>query len=58
MEKLVQLLENAETLYIDYFNNFTSSERFAEYYKIDEMTANTIINLGRRMNHNEIELNF
>lgn len=35
-------------LYRDYFNNFLSVERFAEYYQINtEAKANRIIELGR-----------
>ena len=35
-------------LYRDYFNNFLSLERFAEYYQIaTEEKAHRVINLGR-----------
>ena len=34
-------------MYLDYFNNFLTVERFAEYYNISEKKADKIINLGR-----------
>ncbi len=54
MEKLTDLLENAESLYLDYFNNFITVQAFAEYYEIDNTTARLIIDLGRRKNHMKI----
>lgn len=34
-------------MYLDYWNNFLTVERFAEYYGIMEDEAITIINKGR-----------
>lgn len=41
-----------EEMYLDYFNNFLTVERFAEHYDIDVETANKIIESGRIVNHN------
>ena len=40
MKKLKQQIEK---MYIDYFNNFLSVYRFAEYYEIDEDQAYRVI---------------
>ncbi len=48
MKKLKQQIEK---MYIDYFNNFLSVYRFAEYYEIDEYQAYRVIEIGRRLNH-------
>lgn len=40
------------TMYVDYFNNFLSVERFAEYYSTTLDSAEFIINKGRELlNH-------
>jgi hypothetical protein len=38
-------------LYLDWFNNFLTIERFAEYYGIRKQTAEYIIRAGRIANH-------
>jgi hypothetical protein len=40
-------------MYLDYFNNFISVERFAEYYNISETFALDIIERGRQINHKQ-----
>ena len=42
---------NKEELYIDYFNNFLTVERFAEYYEMELSEAQAVINEGRKINH-------
>jgi len=37
--------------YVDYFNNFLTVERFAEYYAYHIDTANFVINKGRELNN-------
>jgi hypothetical protein len=37
--------------YLDYFNNFLTIERFAEYYAYPIDTANFVINKGRELNN-------
>ena len=40
-----------ETLYLDWFNNFLTVERFAEYYKMPVAKAQRVIRIGRCLNH-------
>lgn len=41
----------AETLYLDYFNNFLSVACFAEFYGMSEKMAEYVIIQGRKINH-------
>lgn len=50
MKKLKQKIEK---MYLDYFNNFLSIYRFAEYYGIDEDKAYRVIEIGRKLNHSK-----
>jgi len=43
--------ERINEMYLDWFNNFLTIERFAEYYGIREQTAKYIIRAGRIANH-------
>jgi hypothetical protein len=40
-----------EKLYLEYVDNFLTVVGFANYYDIDEVKANKIINLGRKIHH-------
>lgn len=40
-----------EDLFLDYFNNFLTVDRFAEYYGLDVKIANEVIYLGRVVNN-------
>jgi hypothetical protein len=40
-----------ETLYLDWFNNFLTVERFAEYYEMPVAKAHRVIRIGRHLNH-------
>jgi len=40
-----------EEMYLDYYNNFISTQRFAEYYNLSIEEAEIIIEEGRRINH-------
>ena len=40
-----------EGLYLDYFNNFLTVPRFAEYYGMDDVCAAWVIEKGREINH-------
>ena len=42
--------DKVEALYLDYFNNFLSVARFAEYYGMSEKTAEYVIVQGRKIN--------
>jgi hypothetical protein len=44
----LQLVGDLEQLYLDWFNNFLTLERFAEYYKIHITHAQTIIERARK----------
>ena len=43
--------DKAETLYLDYFNNFLSVACFAEFYGMSEKMAEYVIIQGRKINH-------
>ena len=51
MKDLQSVRELIEELYLDYFNNFLTVPRFAEYYGMDEVSAAWIIEKGRELNH-------
>lgn len=40
-----------EKMYLHYFNEFLTLERFAEYYQLETSTAMAIIDRGRQINH-------
>lgn len=40
-----------EEMYLDWFNNFISTSRFAEYYGLGMAEAENIIDVGRKINH-------
>lgn len=44
-------------IYLDYFNNFLTINRFAEYYDIEPDEARTLINLGRKYHERKCEIN-
>jgi hypothetical protein len=39
-----------ESIYLDWVNNFLTLERFAEVYGISKEDANTLIEIGRKLN--------
>lgn len=44
--------EKIEALFLDYVNNFLTVSRFAEYYfDCDEVKAQRVIDIGRRLNY-------
>lgn len=61
MKTFSEILDlNNETIikmYLDWVNNFLSLDKFAEHYEIDELDANYIIDLGRKLNEEEAEKN-
>ena len=40
------------TLFLDYFNNFLTVERFASYHGMSEEKARRVICLGRKLHEN------
>jgi len=43
--------EQLENMYLDYFNNFLSVERWCKYYSIPLAEGRNVINRGRAINH-------
>ena len=43
--------EKIEGLYLDWFNDFLTVARFAEYHGMTESKALRVINTGRALNH-------
>ena len=41
-----------EKMYLDWFNNYLTVDKFAEHNQISKIKANEIINKGRIINHN------
>lgn len=44
-----QTIKEMQAMYLDYFNNFLSVERFAEHYEISEPVAQQVIKAGREI---------
>lgn len=44
-------IEYYKALYLDWFNNFITVERFAEYYEMPVKKARRIINKGFTLHH-------
>jgi hypothetical protein len=42
-----------EEMYLEYFNNFLTTDVFAEYYQISPKEAEHIIRSGRIINHSK-----
>ena len=51
MEETNKALEQLELLYLDWFNNFLSVKKFAEFYGMSEDKAIILIDMGRVINH-------
>ena len=45
--------KDIEALYLDYFNNYLTIDKFAEHNKISWFSAKNIINKGRLINYNK-----
>ncbi len=43
-----------EALYLDYFNNYLTVEKFANDYNIHVELANKVIQKGRQINHERV----
>lgn len=44
-------------MFLDYFNNFLSVERFAEYYGLTEAKARRVIKIGRDLHERRVTKN-
>ena len=42
-----------ETMYLDYFNNYLTIDKFAEHNQISWLSAKSIINKGRLINQSK-----
>ena len=51
MREINEALWKLELFYLDYFNNFITIAKFAEFYGISEDKAVTLIDMGRVINH-------
>ena len=51
MKETNKALEQLELLYLDWFNNFLSVKKFAEFYGISEDKAVMLIDMGRVLNN-------
>lgn len=45
--------KDIDIMYLDYFNNYLTIDKFAEHNQISWFSAKTIINKGRLINHNK-----
>ena len=45
--------KDIEQMYLDYFNNYITIDKFAEHNQINWFSANSIINKGRLINHSK-----
>jgi hypothetical protein len=50
---LHKLKQNPEIAFLDWFNNFTSQQGFADYYKIKLEEAKQIISKGKAIHYSK-----
>jgi len=50
MREVNSALHKLELFYLDYFNNFITIAKFAEFYGITEKKAVTLIAIGQHIN--------
>ena len=55
--KNLQLAKILNELYVEYYNDFLTVERFASYKGFNIHFAKSVINSGRKINHNQSLLN-
>jgi hypothetical protein len=51
-------LENAAAVYLDFFNNYLSKEKFAEHTGIDPKLCDLILEIGKHALNNQESFNF
>ena len=54
MREVNEALLKLELFYLDYFNNFITVKRFAEFYGITEEKALTLIDIGKTINNSGV----
>tara|TARA_R110000803_G_scaffold16816_5_gene46075 strand:+ start:1151 stop:1345 length:195 start_codon:yes stop_codon:yes gene_type:complete len=43
--------KQAQTMYLDWFNNYLSTEKFAEHYNLSMVEVENILDRGRKLNY-------
>ena len=51
MREINEALKKLELFYLDFFNNYLSVKKFAEFYGISEDKAVMLIDMGRVINN-------
>ena len=54
MREVNEALLKLELFYLDFFNNYLSVKKFAEFYGISEEKALTLIDIGKTINHSGV----
>ena len=54
MREINEALKKLELFYLDFFNNYLSVKKFAEFYGISEEKALTLIDIGKTINHSGV----
>lgn len=58
-QQLIDAVEKAadhyQALYIDWFNNFLTLARFAEYYNLSESQARIAISAGKKIHEQRVQ---
>lgn len=55
LPQAIKAIKSCEELYLDYFNNFITIQRFAEYHNLPLEIAKAVIKSGMYYNHNQEE---
>tara|TARA_R110000744_G_C19350266_1_gene560339 strand:- start:1035 stop:1229 length:195 start_codon:yes stop_codon:yes gene_type:complete len=45
--------KQAQTMYLDWFNNYLSTEKFSEHYNLSMVEVENILDRGRKLNYLE-----
>ena len=53
--KVFNLGEQLADLYLEWFNNYLTVEKFAEHYQVTEKDAVNLLNYGRRYHEERVE---
>jgi len=54
VREINEALGKLELFYLDYFNNFITVTKFAEFYGISEEKALTLIDIGKTINNSGV----
>lgn len=53
--KVFNLSEQLADLYLEFFNNYLTVDKFAEHYQISEQDAVTLLSMGKEYHNNRVE---